>query len=156
MKSRTRKVFDLWFAEAYDALVEAARGMHREPRDLVHHVYLACINAEPPNIMDNPAGYFHTAMWIQSTRGGFKHLYTIFDAPLREVVSVDDISSQIAREEAMLLTRHLAWFDRTVLTLYLEGYNLRQVSRESGIPHTTLYQSLYRTRKKLRDAIGKQ
>jgi len=134
-------------------LIESARGMHRDSEDLVHHTYLACIKAAPPHIMDNPAGYFHTAMWMQATRGSFKRLYVIYDRPLGECVSRDNIAEQIAREEAMLLTNHLAWFDRQVLRLYLEGYNLRQVSRESGIPHTTLYQSLHRTKKKLRHAI---
>lgn len=155
MTSEVRRGFDQWFAKAYGELIESARGMHRDPDDLVHHTYLACIKAAPPLIMDNPAGYFHTAMWMQATRGSFKRLYRIFDHPVREVVSRDNIAEQIAREEAMLLTNHLAWFDRQVLRLYLEGYNLRQVSRESGIPHTTLYQSLHRTKKKLRHAIRK-
>lgn len=156
MNSEVRRDFDAWFVEAYSSLLEAARSMHNDHEDLVHHVYLAVIQAAPPNIMRNPAGYFHTAMWMQATRGTFKALYRIHETPTRELVSDYDTSAQIAREEAMLLTRHLAWFDRTVLRLYLEGYNLRQVGREAGIPHTTLYQSLHRTRKKLRHAIRQQ
>jgi DNA-directed RNA polymerase specialized sigma24 family protein len=155
MNSRARKDFDAWFAEAYEGLVDSAHGMHRDARDLVHHVYLAVLQAAPPNIMDNPAGYFHTAMWTQATRGTFKNLYRIYAAPVREVASKNNIAEKIAEEEAMILTCHMPWFDRMVLTLYLDGYNLRQVSRESGIPHNTLYQSLHRTRKKLRHAIRK-
>lgn len=155
MTSAARKDFDLWFAGEYDLLVEAAQGMHREARDLVHHTYIACINAAAPHIMNNPAGYFHTAMWTQATRGAFKAIYATNDIQAKDLPGHYDLSASIAREEAMILTRHLAWFDREVLRLYLEGYNLRQVSRESGIAHTTLYQSLWRTRKKLKHAIGK-
>jgi len=154
MNSEARRAFDAWFAEEYLNLVESARGMHRDPFDLVHHTYAASVKAAPVRIMDNPAGYFHTAMWMQATRGSFKDLYVLRDAPRKEIVAESNIGWQIAREEAMLLTHHLRWFDRQVLKLYLEGYNLRSVSRESGIPHTTLYQSLHRTRKKLRNALS--
>ena len=155
MTSRVRRDFDDWFVQAYGRLIESAHGMHREPRDLVHHVYLACVSAAPPDIMRNPDGYFNTAMWMQATRGPFKRMYVMRHAKLSELPTEDNIANQIAREEAMLLTNHLAWFDRQVLRLYLEGYNLRQVSRESGISHNVLYQSLHRTKQKIRNAIGK-
>lgn len=130
--------------------------MHRDYQDLVHHVYLSCIQAKPPEIMRNPEAYFNTAMWIQATRGTFKSKYEIRDYPQVELVSDSDMSLVIRREEVMILSQHLKWFDREVLRLYLEGYNLRQVSRESGINHSVLYQSLHRTRKRLTHAIRKQ
>lgn len=155
MNSEARRAFDEWFEEEYDTLLESARGIHRDHKDLVHHTYHACIRAAPLRIMDNPSAYFHTAMWTQATKGAFKRLYRITEATPQELPANDNTGALIEREEALLLTNHLAWFDRQVLRLYLEGYNLRQVSRESGIPHTTLYQSLHRTRKKLRDALSR-
>ena len=155
MNSEVRRAFDNWFADKYLALVESARGMHRDPFDLVHHTYSAAIRAAPKSIMDNPGGYFQTAMWTQATRGTFKALYHISEAPRTEAAQPSNIGWHIAREEAMLLTHHLRWFDRQVLKLYLEGYNLREVSRESGIPHTTLYQSLHRTKNKLKNALSR-
>lgn len=155
MTSEVRKDFDAWFAEEYMNLVHSARGMHRDPFDLVHHVYSACVKASPVNIMDNPAGYFHTAMWTQATRGTFKAMYAISDTFVGDIPTESNIGWHIAREEAMLLTHHLKWFDRQVLKLYLEGYNIRQVGRESGIPYTTLYQSLWRTKNKLKHALSK-
>ncbi len=155
MNSEARRAFDEWFKEEYATLLESARGIHRDHMDLVHHTYHSCIRAAPPRIMDNPSAYFHTAMWTQATKGAFKRLYRITEATPQEIPANDNTGALIEREEALLLTNHLAWFDRQVLRLYLEGYNLRQVSRESGIPHTTLYQSLHRTRKKLRDALSR-
>lgn len=156
MNFEARRDFDEWFIGAYESLCESARSMHRDYRDLVHHVYLACIRANPPNIMRNPAAYFHTAMWTQATRGTFKSEYQLRDVPQVELISESDMALIIRREQVMILTQHLKWFDRQVLRLYLEGYNLRQVSRESGINHSVLYQSLHRTRKLLSDAIRKQ
>jgi len=153
MTSEIRKAFDRWFSKEYESLTEAARNLHPDNFDLVHHTYLAVINASPVDIMRNPAGYFHTSMWINSTRGSFKDLYRIREGVRMEIPSPEDISRKIMKEEALILASHLAWFDRTILELYLLGYNLREISRETGIPHTNLYQSLFRTKKKIRRAI---
>ena len=128
--------------------------MHREPHDLVHHTYTACIrairNGQTIRKMD---AYFGSAMRIQATRGRFKALYTIRDTPCIEIAQKEDISHKIAQEEAMIIARHLPWFDRVVLALYLEGHNLKQIARESGIPANTLYQSVYKSKQRIRHAI---
>ncbi len=152
MNSARRKGFEAWFVENYDDLVASAQSFHPDGRDLVHNVYLRCIEAlaSTGRPIDKYAAYFRRAMWIESTRGAFKRLFTYVDAPETELANPNPSRDPFEAENALILTRHLAWFDRTVLNLYLDGYNLRQVARESGIPATTLYQSLHRSKTKLR------
>ena len=152
MNSARRKEFEAWFVKNYDDLVASAQSFHPDGRDLVHNVYLRCIDAlaSTGRPIDKYAAYFRRAMWIESTRGSFKRLFTYLDAPETELANPNPTRDPFEEENALILTRHLAWFDRTVLNLYLEGYNLRQVARESGIPATTLYQSLHRSKTKLR------
>lgn len=156
MTYEERKVFDEWFSEEYPSLVESARKIHRDAFDLVHHTYLATIRASPKDILRNPAGYFHTAMWTNSTRGSFKELYRIREGDASDVANPPEPLHATLKEEALLLARHLSWYDRTILDLYLEGYNMRKISRETGIPHTNLYQSLHRTKKKIRNAFRRR
>jgi len=154
MNSKARRVFDDWFVENYDGLVEQARRLHPDNRDLVHHTYLQCINALKQNahILENPSGYFNTAMWNLSANL-FRKLYHIDDTPDYTPVSNYDLSEAIKREEAMIMADHLAWFDRTVLSLYLEGWSMAQLSRESGINASVLYESISQSKKKLRHVI---
>jgi len=157
MSSGARKDFDAWFSENYEELVKVAKTLHRDPRDLVHYTYLTTENAlhNNPNILRNLPGYFHTAMWRQST-ATFQRLYRIVDAPAYTHVSNYDLSDAIRKEEALLMADHLSWFDRTVLTLYLEGWSMAEVARESGVNVNTLYKSIEQSKKKLRDVIRRR
>ena len=82
MSSKARRDFDRWFSEHYDDLVEQARRLHPDNRDLVHHTYLQCINAleSNQNILYNLPGYFHTSMWNQA-QNLFRKLYEITETP---------------------------------------------------------------------------
>ena len=155
MNSARRRDFEAWFVENYDDLVASAQSFHPDGRDLVHNVYLRCIDAlaSTGRPIDKYAAYFRQAMWTESTRGAFKRLFTYVDAPQTELGNPNPTRDPFEAENALILTRHLAWFDRTVLNLYLDGYNMREVSRESGIPHNTLYQSLHRTKNKISYAL---
>ena len=154
MSSKARRDFDSWFSEHYDDLVEQARRLHPDNRDLVHHTYIQCINAleRNTNILENLPGYFNTAMWNLSANL-FRKLYQIHETPDTTPVSDYDLSAAIRKEEAMIMTNHLSWFDRTVLSLYLDGWSMAQLSRESGINASVLYESISQSKKKLRDVI---
>jgi DNA-directed RNA polymerase specialized sigma24 family protein len=154
MSSKARKVFDDWFVENYDGLVEQARRLHPDNRDLVHHAYVQCVNAlkQNANILDNPAGYFNTTMWNLSANL-FRKLYYIPESQDYTPVSDYDLADAIKKEEAMIMTNHLSWFDRTVLTLYLDGWSMAQLARESGIHPSVLYESISQSKKKLRHVI---
>lgn len=99
--------------------------------------------------------YFRRAMFIEATRGQFKKKYQLRDAPHYDHVAEYDLKGAIMKEELEIAMDRLAWFDRSVLKLYLEGWNLAQVARESGINDSTLHTSLHRARKKLKNVFRK-
>ena len=154
MSSRARRAFDVWFAKEYDELVTVARRLHRDPHDLVHHAYLSCVSAlrSNPNILDNLPGYVHTAMWNLSI-GTFRKLYKITDAPEYTHVSDYDIADAIRKEEALIMADHLGWVDRTVLRLYLEGWSMAELARQTGISVDVLYKSISQSKKRLRRVV---
>ena len=74
MRRERKGVFDSWLTENYERLLVIAKRYVTEPEDLLHHVYLRVLNADPPRLMDNPLGYFHRAMYFEATRGQYKRL----------------------------------------------------------------------------------
>lgn len=154
MSFAARRDFDAWFAENYDDLVQTAFALHVDAYDLVHHTYLSVCQAldANPKIADNFGGYVHTALW-KSAQRDFRKLYHVADAPQKELVSDYDLRDAIRKEEALLMANHLKWFDRKVLELYLEGWSMAELARESGINRSTLYESISQSKKKLRDVI---
>ena len=154
MSFAARRDFDAWFSENYDDLVQTAFALHPDAYDLVHHTYLSVCQAldANPKIADNFGGYVHTALW-KSAQRDFRKLYHVADAPQKELVSDYDLRDAIRKEEALLMANHLKWFDRKVLELYLEGWSMAELARESGINRSTLYESISQSKKKLRDVI---
>ena len=154
MSFAARRDFDAWFSENYDDLVQTAFALHPDAYDLVHHTYRSVCQAldANPRIADNFGGYVHTALWKFAQRD-FRKLYYISDAPQKELVSDYDLRDAIRKEEALLMANHLKWFDRKVLELYLEGWSMAELARESGINRSTLYESISQSKKKLRDVI---
>ena len=92
-------------------------------------------------------------MYNEATRGKFKQLYYVTDNEPQEQASENDWAKAIQREQMQLLLDRLSWFDRTVFSLYLQGWNMADVSRRSGIGESTLYRSLHVTRKILKDVL---
>lgn len=152
MSSEARRDFDRWFTEHYPELVKTAKALHPDAHDLVHHTYLATVDALKRSQIANLAGYFNTAMFKLSANK-FRKLYERGDAPEKTLISDYDIGEAIRKEEALIMANHLKWFDRTVLELYLEGWSMTELSRESGINHSTLYESISQSKKKLRHVI---
>tara|TARA_R100001440_G_scaffold61965_1_gene81949 strand:- start:22745 stop:23041 length:297 start_codon:yes stop_codon:yes gene_type:complete len=91
-------------------------------------------------------------MWNLST-GTFRKLYKITDAPNYTHISNYDIQEAIRKEEALIMANHLSWFDRNVLELYLDGWSMAELSRQSGIDVNVLYKSISTSKKKLRNVI---
>lgn len=154
-ESTKRKDFDEWLTKEYPQLVRYGRRYHRDASDLVNHVYLRVVKQDLEKVMRNPDGYFRKAMYIEATRGKFKRDYTItqellYDIP-SERVSIDDA---LNREQLELFTDRLSWFDQTVFRLWLNGENISELSRESGIALETLHTSLHRTKKKIKHAFS--
>ncbi|MHC5062264.1 MAG: sigma-70 family RNA polymerase sigma factor [Planctomycetota bacterium] len=154
MNSEAKRDFDDWFSKNYDELNMVARRLHRDHSDLLHHTYISCIKALENNtkILKNLPGYVHTSMFNLSL-GSFRKLYQIRDTPEFVHISNYDLAEAIRREEAMILANHLSWFDRTVLMLYLEGWSMAELARESGIKVSVFYMSISESKKKLRHVI---
>jgi len=51
------------------------------------------------------------------------------------------------------MANHLSWFDRTVLELYLDGWSMVELGKQSGIEVNVLYKSISNSKKKLRRVI---
>lgn len=151
--SNSRGDWNKWVSESYAQLVRSAKMLHTDATDLVHHTYLRVERQDLSKVMVNPMGYFRKAMFIEATRGQFKKIYQLKDTPFYTHVSDYDISFAIMREELEIMTNHLSWFDRSVMQLYLDGWNLTQISRESGINVSVFHTSLHRSKKKLKDVL---
>lgn len=153
-KSKQKKELNDWVAEHYDELLDAARKMHSHPVDLVSHVYLRVERQDLGKVLQNPMGYWRTAMWNEAKRGTFAKLYRLHLPIVAEPVYEPSTNDAMYREQLELFMDRLSWFDRTVMRLYIEGYNMSDVARESGISASVIHLSLHRTRKKIQDAVS--
>jgi DNA-directed RNA polymerase specialized sigma24 family protein len=159
MNSRARKDFDSWFTENYDDLLQVTRRLHRDHRDLLHYTYIACVKAleNNLNILDDIPAYVHRSLW-NNHFNGFRKLYFISDSPKKnqQLVSNYDIQEAIRKEEALIMANHLSWFDRKVLELYLDGWSMAELARQSGIDVNVLYKSISTSKNKLRNVISQR
>lgn len=154
MKLKSREEWDEFLTRNYSKLLFTARKWTAEPRDLVHHTYLRCIDKRFPSDEDeNPLGYFIKAMYNEATRGQFKTIYQIIDAIPEEKETESDWTKAIQREQMQLILDRLSWFDRTVFGLYLQGWNMADLSRRTGIGESVLYRSIHETKKILKDVL---
>tara|TARA_R110000803_G_scaffold21548_3_gene54237 strand:- start:5311 stop:5808 length:498 start_codon:yes stop_codon:yes gene_type:complete len=153
-KSEQIKAWNNWVELNYSTLLNSSKKFHKDYYDLVHHVYLRVIRLKGVNIekvMLNPFGYFNRTMYMEATRGKFKKDYKLVDRKF-DVIQVHeyDMSRAFLLENFQLAADRLNWFDRTVLNLYCDGFNLSEVARESGIKASTFHTSLHRSKMKLK------
>tara|TARA_R110000803_G_scaffold50636_1_gene104935 strand:+ start:464 stop:763 length:300 start_codon:yes stop_codon:yes gene_type:complete len=92
-------------------------------------------------------------MYNEATRGQFKTLYHITDAIPEEGEPKSDWSKAIQREQMQLIVDRLSWFDRTIFGLYLQGWNMADLSRRTGIGESVLYRSIHESKKTLKDVL---
>jgi hypothetical protein len=147
--------YNIWFSENYDGLFKFARRYHRCPTDLLHTVYLRIIDLPHlDQILDGkPWGYHILALHRQATTGVFAKEYRVLDLAVPEVPDVVDVAPVIRREEVALILSRLPYFDRTLFEIKLSGYNMHQFAKESGISCHTMYYSLRKTARILKEHI---
>lgn len=156
MNSRGRRDFDKWIRENYTELITIAQSIHPDGRDLVHHTYLRVVKAiHKGSVIKNLPSYFNRAMFI-ARMDEFGKLYFRGDYPQKELRSTSSVDIKIREDEALLLANHLPWFDRTILELYLDGWSMAEIARESGISADVLYKSISTSKKILRNVVGKR
>ena len=155
MNSLQRRIHDEWVTANYETLVQVARRYHSCPTDLVSHVYLRVVKQDFSRVMQNPMGYYTRAMHVEGTMGKFAKLYADPKEHTKEPVAPrPDITLALRREQLQLFIDRLPWFDKQVFVLWLQGWNISQVARESGINQATLHTSLNRTKKKITNAFS--
>ena len=99
-------------------------------------------------------GYFCTAMYVEATRGQFKKIYAISESnAFPDIAEEQDLQKALRLEQIELCVDRLAYFDRTIIRLYIDGHNMADVAAEAGIRPATIYQSISRTKQKITDAI---
>lgn len=122
-----------------------------DAHDLLHHTYMRCVGLEFP---DNFMGYMAVSMFREATRGQFKRVYHIAENQGVDVAAPDEgMETAMQREYLQIMIDRLNWFDRTILTLYIEGWKLVEIANATGIPVGTLYQSIHKSKKAITDAI---
>jgi len=92
-------------------------------------------------------------MYNEATRGQFKTIYQIIDAIPEEKETESDWTRAIQREQMQLILDRLSWFDRTIFGLYLQGWNMADLSRRTGIGESVLYRSIHESKKILKDVL---
>lgn len=123
-----------------------------DAHDLLHHVYLRCRAIPFP---ENFMAYMAVSMFREAKMGQFRKLYRIEEhAPGDVAGDSDELELSIQREHIQLWIDRLSYFDRNVITLYIEGWKMTELANETGIPVGTLYQSIHRTKKQIKDAIN--
>jgi hypothetical protein len=158
---QSQKDWRKWFAENYEALIEAA-AYCPEPNELVHHTFMRVdkvCDAKAAAVMRKPTAYFKAAMWTEYTRGQYhkkhklrsrEHVERIQDRPF-----LDD-GRLLKLERIEIVLDRLPWFEQTVMRLYIDGWNMQEVAQQTGINPTVLYNVVNRTKKLLKYVYSKK
>jgi RNA polymerase sigma factor (sigma-70 family) len=153
MNSGATSRYDQWIAQNYAGLLKYARRYHKHPHDLLHEVYLR-IRKMPhlDRILEGkPWGYHILAMFRQAKMGKFAKTYLILDHVEADVPEVHEVQRVLCREQVDLVLSRLDWFDRTLFQLKLDGQSLTELAEESGISCHTIYYSIRKTTKILKN-----
>jgi len=140
-------MLNAYVSDNYSKLVRYASKYSNNPHDTVHAAYLKIINSH--FVYENTQKT--EAYFIKTIR--FHALDEIKkDGKLESLGSYDvqddysHIEKVIMREKIEAITRLLDQFDRIVFELYLEGWNTREISRETGIKKEVFYHTQKRVK----------
>ncbi len=137
-----------YIGENYEDLCIKAQALTCDPIDLVNHTYLRCLD----KTAKNPRSYFISAMWRESKLGKFKEEYTYRSEEVAQVEKDSDISDMIQKDRIDFFLLNFDEFDRIIWRLYSDGWNMNEVSRESGVPSRTIIWTI----KKIKDYLKEQ
>jgi len=135
----------------YDELVSIAGGLTQDPQDLVHHVFLKVCEKE----VEEKDSYFKRAMWIEGTANNskFKELYTYRSYEFGEVESNTDLSDKIAKERIDFMLFNFNPFQKKIFEYWRKGYNMSELSKESGVPRRTIDYTISQIKEFLRSEL---
>lgn len=136
-----------YIEENYDELLTVCKGLTDNPNDLLHYTFLKCYNKQA----DNKEHYFKRALRLNSISRQFLKQFESRHEELTNIPLEFDLDRRICIEKVDTVVRHLDRFDRTVFELYLQGENMKLISKESGIPISTIYLTLSKARQLIKD-----
>jgi len=138
----------------YNNLKRYAASFTPDPNDLIHHTFIKMHDAGFVYINDQMTDhYFKRSMKTNATRGDFKKQYKIDHEQVENVPEEHDIDRRICIEKVDVVLRHLDYFDRSIFELYLRGENMTKLSKESGIPISTIYHTLSKVRQTIKNNV---
>lgn len=154
-RSSEIEAYDKWISANYDGLMKYAKKYHSSPHDLIHHVYLKI--RELPNlqkILDGYIwGYHQVSLFRHAKSGRFNRDYKLLDGNAQDGHVTNDFQLVVLREEVDLVLSQLDFFDRAIFELRMEGESMTTLAKESGISVHTIYYSLRKTTKLLKDRL---
>lgn len=145
-----------YISKHYSDLIAYASSLSKDPVGLLSHTYIKARKAGF-KFVDKPKadGYFKRALKTNAAHD-FRVLYeSIGDSEGLELIpsEIDDFTKLINTERIDEIVRWLDEFDRKVLELYLSGQNMRECASGSGVPVSTIYHSLYRSREIIKERL---
>ena len=97
-------------------------------------------------------GYFKQAIRKVGCRE-FKSIYSTGDSITGQVPEVRDFSRTIMFEKLDEAIRHLDEFERRLMEVHLRGQNMTALSKETGIPISTIYHTLNKAKQEIKQRI---
>ena len=136
-----------YIEQNYEELLTICKGLTKHPTDLLHYTYLRCYSKTP----ENYEHYFKRALRFNAISKPFLKQFSQTWEELENIPLEYDLDKRICIEKVDTVVRYLDGFDRAIFELYLQGENMTELSRESGIPIATIYHTLSKARQLIKD-----
>jgi RNA polymerase sigma factor (sigma-70 family) len=141
-----------WLKSNYSRLVAYASKYSDHPSDLVHEAYIAMQEAGFKHQTNQQTDtYFKRTIYTRANN--LRKTYASLGSDLIDVAEAHDVERRITIEQLDSVIRLMDEFDRIIFDLQLQGQNMRELSEQSGIPLSTIYHSLVKSRKIVRDNV---
>ena len=139
----------------YDELVRIARGITSCPYDLVSHTYLRVYDKIEDKEESDKDSYFKFVMWREGTTNQNKFLesHKYRTAALAQVENKTDIYAKLLHERVEFMLFNFNDFERRLFQLYLEGENMSDFCKFSGVSPRTVWKSIERVKEFLKKEI---
>lgn len=131
----------------YQELLTICKGLSDSPEDLLHYTFLRVYDKNPKN----KEHYFKRALRFNSISRAFRKQFNQVWEELDNIPLEYDLDKRICIEKIDTVVRHLDSFDRAIFELYLQGENMTEISKESGIPIATIYHTLSKARQLIKE-----
>jgi len=135
-------------------MVRYAGAMTNLPHDLVHEAYIKIISAQFKYQSDPATDYYFKLAIVNTSRTPkWKRSIPLDCQEIPEITIEFDLDRRECIEKIDEIIRYLDAFDRLVFDLYLQGENMSQLAIQTGIPQRTIYSTLDKVKKIIKDHV---